>query len=70
MEASCAQILGLIMLVNTNLAIIISFATPYWIVHALGYGNLGLWAECLGEKCTWVFDNEFELQSQRLGIFA
>ncbi|XP_060564293.1 uncharacterized protein LOC132723568 isoform X2 [Ruditapes philippinarum] len=69
MEASCAQILGLIMLVNTNLAIIISFATPYWIVHALGYGNLGLWAECLGEKCTWVFDNEFELQSQRLDWF-
>ncbi|XP_053382308.1 transmembrane protein 47-like isoform X2 [Mercenaria mercenaria] len=62
MEASCAQILGLIMLVNTNLAIIISFATPYWRLRPLGFGNDGLWAECAGEECRWVFDDEFYLQ--------
>lgn len=62
MEASCAQIIGLIMLVNTNLAIIISFATPYWQIRPLGFGNDGLWAKCAGEECRWVFDDDFFLQ--------
>ena len=70
MEASCAQILGLIMLVNTNLAIIIAFATPYWVLFTLGLKNIGLWAECAGEHCTWVFDNDFELQDHQYGIPA
>lgn len=62
MEASCAQILGLIMLVNTNLAIIISYATPYWTQSVFGLSNRGLWAVCAGEQCQWAFDDDFLLQ--------
>lgn len=64
MHATCAQIFALIVLVNTNLAIIIAFATPYWIEYNwLRYtNNKGLWAECSDSDCKWVFDDDFALQ--------
>lgn len=71
MRATCAQIFALIVLVNTNLAIIIAFATPYWIEwnwvttwpqHWLRPENQGLWAECGQSSCRWVFDNDFLIQ--------
>lgn len=43
------------MLVVTNLATIISFATPYWLEGKGTKGTQGLWAKCVGQECTWVF---------------
>lgn len=63
MNNNCAQIFGLILLVNTNLAIIISFATPYWIEYNIVARNRGLWAECFQDSCMWVFEQDFSLQS-------
>ncbi|KAH3740077.1 uncharacterized protein LOC127851091 isoform X3 [Dreissena polymorpha] len=65
MRTSCCQIIGLILLVNTNLALIIAFATPYWvewrgILQALGrlvghgHSNTGLWGSCTGTDCDWA----------------
>lgn len=50
---SCTAISALIMLVVTNLATIISFATPYWLEGK--EGTQGLWAKCVGQECSWVF---------------
>ncbi|KAK7485996.1 hypothetical protein BaRGS_00022748 [Batillaria attramentaria] len=50
---TCCAIVGLIFLVLTNLANIIAFATPYWIIT--GRLNRGLWAYCDDSTCTWVF---------------
>lgn len=50
------------MLVITNLAIIITFATPYWSVHLFGLRNDGLWAQCHDEDCEWAFSNDFALE--------
>lgn len=63
MGAGCCQIIGLIMLVITDLAIIISFATPYWTEFRANFQrNWGLWARCDNTDCTWMFDNDFNLQ--------
>lgn len=56
---SCAAISGLIMLVVTNLAAIVSFATPYWREQTSS--TEGLWATCHGTQCQWVFDNNKDL---------
>lgn len=56
---SCAAISGLIMLVVTNLAAIVSFATPYW--REQKSSTEGLWATCHGTQCQWVFDNNKDL---------
>ncbi|XP_076456643.1 uncharacterized protein LOC143290953 [Babylonia areolata] len=61
MTTLCA-IVGLVFLVLTNLASIISFATPYWIVE--GQRNRGLWAFCEGQTCTWVFQTHHGLPEQ------
>lgn len=53
---SCAAISGLIMLVVTNLAAIVSFATPYWREQRLS--TEGLWAKCQMQECQWVFDSK------------
>ncbi|XP_052763774.1 uncharacterized protein LOC128205821 isoform X2 [Mya arenaria] len=58
MQTSCCQIIGLILLVNTNLALIISFATPYWIEYnplAFVRHNRGLWGDCSRNDCHWSF---------------
>lgn len=52
---SCAAISGLIMLVVTNLAAIVSFATPYWRERKMS--TEGLWATCEGQECKWVFES-------------
>lgn len=51
---SCTAISGLILLVVTNLACIVSFATPYWLEKK--GKTIGLWAECHDQKCEWVFE--------------
>lgn len=66
MQTSCAQIMGLIMLVNTNLATIIAFATPYWAVFKLGTAQ-GLWAICGSTDCIWEFENDFAMQDYSPG---
>ncbi|KAL4218307.1 hypothetical protein ACF0H5_023043 [Mactra antiquata] len=68
METSLAQILGLVLLVNTNLAIIICFATPYW-VKRFGLFNSGIWADCANDKCQWVFEDDFFLQRMKTDWF-
>mmetsp|Transcript_42108 Transcript_42108/g.67373 ORF Transcript_42108/g.67373 Transcript_42108/m.67373 type:complete len:172 (-) Transcript_42108:177-692(-) len=50
---SCTAISALIMLVVTNLATIISFATPYWLEGKVE--TQGLWAKCVSQECSWVF---------------
>lgn len=55
---TCCSILGLVFLVITNLAIIISFATPYWIEYR-HQRNQGLWAFCAEDSCTWVFEDDY-----------
>ncbi|XP_052762625.1 uncharacterized protein LOC128205193 isoform X1 [Mya arenaria] len=68
MKTSCCQIIGLILLVNTNLALIISFATPYWVesnpelasLNSLKHlpsdiQNRGLLADCSPNDCHWSF---------------
>lgn len=63
MMTTCCAIVGLIFLVLTNLANIISFATPYWIITA--QINRGLWAYCDSRTCTWVFqESPFILKEQ------
>ncbi|XP_041362167.1 uncharacterized protein LOC121378129 [Gigantopelta aegis] len=62
MMTSCCAIFGLVFLVITNLAIIIAFATPYWLELRSPYSftggeNRGLWAYCSDEACTWVFQD-------------
>ncbi|KAL5013554.1 hypothetical protein ScPMuIL_007824 [Solemya velum] len=61
MQTSCAAILGIILLVLTNLAIIICFATPYWL-EARHIYTRGLWAHCDDRDCTWMFQDEFAIQ--------
>lgn len=56
---SCAAVFGLIMLVITDLAIIISFATPYWESKLLSRSNSGLWAYCTSDDCTWIFEDGY-----------
>lgn len=63
-------ILALFFLVISNLAIIISFATPYWLEFRsseLMQGanhHRGLWAYCDSSSCKWVFDNNFLIQKE------
>ncbi|XP_021355456.1 uncharacterized protein LOC110451654 isoform X1 [Mizuhopecten yessoensis] len=61
---SCAAVLGLTFLVITDLASIISLATPYWLEHSIGVFGLvgrwtfhGLWATCDSDQCSWVFED-------------
>lgn len=58
---SCAAVIGLIMLVITDLAIIISFATPYWQESKLLFrsSSSGLWAYCTSDDCTWIFEDGY-----------
>lgn len=65
---SCAAISGLIMLVVTNLAAIVSFATPYWREQTSS--TEGLWATCHGTQCQWVFDNNKDLAESNDYIIA
>lgn len=67
MRTSCAQIMGLIMLVNTNLVAIIAFATPYWAVFNFLGTARGLWAACGSEDCIWAFENDFAMQDYSPG---
>ncbi|KAL3892361.1 hypothetical protein ACJMK2_004572 [Sinanodonta woodiana] len=65
MQNTCGAIVGLIFLVLTNLAIMIAFATPYWLEHRMIFNrNEGLWADCLDNECTWHFEDNFKFQSQ------
>ncbi|KAL8619271.1 hypothetical protein ACOMHN_056915 [Nucella lapillus] len=64
MMTTCCAVLGLVLLVVTNLAAIIAFATPYWIKSGL-HVNRGLWAFCDPAVCTWVFqDSHYYMQEQ------
>ncbi|XP_033726878.1 uncharacterized protein LOC117316424 [Pecten maximus] len=61
---SCAAVFGLTFLVITDLATIISFATPYWLELNIGLFGLsgqwkfhGLWATCDRDQCSWVFED-------------
>lgn len=56
---TCGSVFGLVMLVLTNLAVIICFATPYWVEFRYG-SNLGLWAVCKADSCTWVFEENYK----------
>jgi len=57
---TCCSIFGLIFLVITNLAILIAFATPYWVeLSPTRSTNQGLWARCQADKCEWVFDDGY-----------
>ncbi|XP_014778601.1 transmembrane protein 47 [Octopus bimaculoides] len=73
MRATCMVIVALFFLVVSNLAIVISFATPYWIefrnpvFHSGGNHHRGLWAYCDSSSCKWVFDNNFLIQKD-LGV--
>uniref|UniRef100_A0A0B6YT57 Uncharacterized protein n=1 Tax=Arion vulgaris TaxID=1028688 RepID=A0A0B6YT57_9EUPU len=60
---SCCSVLGLVFLVVTNLAIIIAFATPYWVEYR-GQINQGLWAYCQSDSCTWVFEDQYKAFSR------
>ncbi|GFO10333.1 hypothetical protein PoB_003683800 [Plakobranchus ocellatus] len=55
---TCCSVLGVIGLVLTDLAIIISFATPYWI-QARANLNQGLWAFCRSDSCSWFFEENY-----------
>uniref|UniRef100_A0A2C9LVS3 Uncharacterized protein n=1 Tax=Biomphalaria glabrata TaxID=6526 RepID=A0A2C9LVS3_BIOGL len=59
---TCCAVFGLVFLVLTNLAIIISFATPYWIEFKAG-DYQGLWAHCKANSCTWVFEDNYKLNT-------
>ena len=66
MMTTCCAIVGLVFLVLTNLAIIIAFATPYWMVTERI--NRGLWAYCDHQTCTWVFqESPYYLPGQDSG---
>ncbi|GAB1606645.1 transmembrane 47-like [Argonauta hians] len=73
MRATCMVIVALFFLVVSNLAIIISFATPYWmefrdpVYNKGGNHHRGLWAYCSPSNCRWVFDNNFLIQKD-LGV--
>ncbi|RUS69418.1 hypothetical protein EGW08_022816 [Elysia chlorotica] len=56
--ATCCSVLGIIGLVLTDLAVIISFATPYW-VQFKGSLNQGLWAVCQSDSCQWFFEDNY-----------
>ncbi|XP_067665309.1 uncharacterized protein [Haliotis asinina] len=73
MMTTCCAILGLILLVVTNLCIIISFATPYWLEIKDIDVNLyhqpahrGLWAYCDYRECTWVFHGNYDRASDTI----
>ena len=69
MMTTCCAIVGLVFLVLTNLAIIIAFATPYWMVTERI--NRGLWAYCDHQTCTWVFqESPYYLPGQDSGEFS
>ncbi|XP_071143526.1 uncharacterized protein [Mytilus edulis] len=55
---SCAAVTGLILLVITDLGTIISYATPFWVVHSTNRDQ-GLWALCEGTNCQWIYDASF-----------
>lgn len=57
---TCCSVLGLILLVLTNLCCLIAFSTPYWVVfNDIGTHNQGLWAFCSGDSCSWVFEDKY-----------
>ncbi|GFS08419.1 hypothetical protein ElyMa_003013900 [Elysia marginata] len=56
--ATCCSILGIIGLVLTDLAVIISFATPYWVQFRQSQ-NQGLWAMCEADSCQWFFEKNY-----------
>ena len=58
---SCAAVTGLILLVITDLGTIISFATPFWILHGSGTDG-GLWAVCKGTNCEWIYNYNFNFK--------
>ncbi|XP_059154928.1 transmembrane protein 47-like [Physella acuta] len=56
------SVIGLVFLVLTNLAIIITYATPYWLEHRMGW-NHGLWARCRSDSCTWLFQENYKIMT-------
>ncbi|XP_071114635.1 transmembrane protein 47-like [Haliotis cracherodii] len=72
MMTTCCAILGLVLLVVTNLCIIISFATPYWLEikeDDLVYqqpAHRGLWAYCDYRECMWIFQRNYDRTSDAI----
>lgn len=67
MLTTCGAIIGLVFLVLTNLAIIIAFATPYWLV--IGDISRGLWAYCDYTTCTWVFQEAPDILQRQSDVW-
>lgn len=66
---SCTAITALILLVLTNLATIISFATPYWLETT--EDTRGLWATCKDQKCEWVFESsDYRVEDEGEFVFC
>ncbi|XP_053382309.1 uncharacterized protein LOC123540114 isoform X3 [Mercenaria mercenaria] len=59
MKVTCSELVAVILLVKTNLAAIISIATPYWAETLVGHK--GLMAVCIN-SCEWYIDHDFFLQ--------
>ncbi|KAH9513742.1 hypothetical protein Btru_041986 [Bulinus truncatus] len=64
---TCCAVFGLVFLVLTNLAIIIAFATPYWIEFRVG-NYQGLWAHCRANSCTWVFERNYNPELTQINV--
>ena len=72
MASNTSFVFRIVLLVLTNMAVILAFSSPYWIIEIVNYGTgearHGLWFECGSNKeCVTNYRLQYkpEVQSKR-----
>ena len=72
MASNTSFVFRIVLLVLTNMAVILAFSSPYWIIEIVNYGTgearHGLWFECGSNKeCVANYRLQYkpEVQSKR-----
>lgn len=74
MSSSNTFVCGVVLLVFTNMAVILSFSSPYWIIESVNYGTgesrHGLWFECGNNgECVTNYRLQYKQEEQSKGWF-
>jgi hypothetical protein len=68
MRVTCAHLVGIILLVNTLLALLVSITTPFWVADETSESHYGLIAAC-SDECDWYFEEDFGILKRLPGNF-
>lgn len=75
MSANNTFVCGIVLLVFTNMAVILAFSSPYWIIESVNYGTgesrHGLWFECgYNRECVTNYRLQYKPEEQSKGNVA